>query len=176
MVPLNERIAVYPGTFDPLTNGHVSLTRRACEIFETVILAVAGDTGKSELFTVDERVALAKAVFKDSPQVKVMAFNGLTVEFAAACGAKVLIRGLRAISDFDYELQLALLNRKLRHDVQTMFLMTDYQWLYVSSTIVKAAARLNGNVKGLVPEPVRKSLLEKYGYPYEPLGDDERGD
>ena len=176
MVSLSERIAVYPGTFDPLTNGHVSLTRRACEIFETVILAVAGDTGKTTLFSVEERVAMAQEVFKDNPRVKVMPFTGLTVEFAVSCRAKALIRGLRAISDFDYELQLALLNRKLQNDIQTMFLMTDYQWLFVSSTIVKTAARLNGNVTGLVPEPVRKCLMEKYGHPFEPLADDERGD
>ncbi len=176
MVSATERIAVYPGTFDPLTNGHVSLTRRACELFDTVILAVAEDASKKTLFTVEERVAMAEKVFSDNPQVKVMAFNGLTVDFAVSCGTNILIRGLRAISDFEYELQLALLNRKLQNKVQTMFLMTDYQWLYVSSTIVKTAARLNGNIKGLVPELVRKGLMEKYGHPYVPMQESEWGD
>ncbi len=176
MDPATERVAIYPGTFDPLTNGHVSLARRACEVFDTVILGVAEDNAKKTLFNVDERVAMAKAVFSDNPRIRIMAFNGLTVDFAVACGSKILIRGLRAISDFDYELQIALLNRKLQNAVQTMFLMTDYQWLYVSSTMVKTAARLNGNIRGLVPEPVRKCLMEKYGHPYEAPPEGERGD
>lgn len=168
MGSLSERIAVYPGTFDPLTHGHVSLTRRACGLFDTVIFAVAEETGKNTLFTIEERVSMAEEVFKDRPNVRVAAFTGLTVDFARTCGSSVLIRGMRAISDFDYEMQIALLNRKLCHDVETLFLMTDAKWLFISSTSIKTAARLGGNIEGLVPEPVRKRLMEKFGHPYVP--------
>lgn len=172
MGPLSERIAVYPGTFDPLTHGHVSLTRRACGLFDKVILAVAEETGKNTLFTVEERVSMAEEVFRDRANVRVTAFSGLTVDFARACGSSVLIRGMRAISDFDYEMQIALLNRKLCRDVETLFLMTDAKWLFISSTSIKTAARLGGNIEGLVPEPVRKRLMEKFGYPYVPAQDE----
>lgn len=171
MDSLNERIAVYPGTFDPLTYGHVSLTRRACKLFDKVIFAVAEETGKDTLFTIEERVAMAVEVFRDRPNVEVRSFNGLTVDFAVSCGSGVLVRGMRAISDFDYEMQIALLNRRLCQDVETLFLMTDARWLFISSTSIKTAARLNGNITGLVPEPVRKCLLEKFGYPYIPHAD-----
>ena len=168
MGSLSERIAVYPGTFDPLTFGHVSLTRRACDLFDTVIFAVAEETGKNTLFTIDERVEMAQEVFMDRRNVQVAAFTGLTVDFARACGAHVLLRGMRAISDFDYEMQIALLNRKLANDVETLFLMTDARWLFISSSSIKTAARLNGNIQGLVPEPVRKRLMEKFGHEYVP--------
>lgn len=171
MGTLSERIAVYPGTFDPLTHGHVSLTRRACGLFDTVVFAVAEETGKDTLFTVEERVSMAEEVFHDRPNVRVASFSGLTVDFARACGSSVLIRGMRAISDFDYEMQIALLNRKLCSDVETLFLMTDARWLFISSSSIKTAARLGGNIEGLVPEPVRKRLLEKFGYPYVPARD-----
>ncbi len=166
MVPLSERVAVYPGTFDPLTNGHVSLARRACEIFDVVVFAVANDTPKTPLFNTEERVAMAREVFADQEKVQVEAFSGLLVDYAEQRGARVILRGLRAVSDFEYEFQLALLNRKMKRDIQTLFLMTDYQWLYISSTIVKAAARLGGDIKGLVPDPVYRRLREKFGFPY----------
>jgi len=168
MDSLSGRIAVYPGTFDPLTFGHVSLTRRACGIFDTVVFAVAEETGKNTLFSTEERLQMAKEVFADRPEVHVMTFSGLTVNFARQCGSNVLLRGLRAVSDFDYELQLALLNRKLDPGVETMFLMTDARWLFISSSSVKSAARLDGNIEGLVPESVRKRLMEKFGHPFIP--------
>lgn len=171
MGSLSERIAVYPGTFDPLTFGHVSLTRRACSLFDTVIFAVAEETGKNTLFTIDERVDMAQEVFKDRSNVRVLAFTGLTVDFARTCGSHVLLRGMRAISDFDYEMQIALLNRKLAEDVETLFLMTDARWLFISSSSIKTAARLNGNIQGLVPETVRKRLMEKFGHEYLPPQD-----
>lgn len=161
-----ERIAVYPGTFDPMTMGHVSLIRRGCEIFDRVIVAVANDTPKSPLFSITERVAMAEEVFKDEPQVTVEPFSGLLVEYAERRGCHVILRGLRAVSDFEYEFQLALMNRKLKKHIQTVFLMTDYQWLYISSTIVKAAGKLGGDIKGLVPDNVYRKMREKYGYPY----------
>ena len=166
MVHLDERVAVYPGTFDPLTNGHVSLARRACEIFDVVVVAVANDSPKAPLFSIEERVGMAKEVFSDQSKVQVEAFSGLLVDYAEQRGAKVILRGLRAVSDFEYEFQLALLNRKMKRDIQTLFLMTDYQWLYISSTIVKAAARLGGVIKGLVPDSVYRRLREKFGFPY----------
>lgn len=161
-----ERVAVYPGTFDPMTMGHVSLIKRGCEIFDRVIVAVANDTPKSPLFSITERVAMAEEVFKDTPQVTVEPFSGLLVEYAERRGAHVVLRGLRAVSDFEYEFQLALMNRKLKKHIQTIFLMTDYQWLYISSTIIKAAGKLGGDIKGLVPDNVYRKLREKYGYPY----------
>ncbi len=162
-------VAIYPGTFDPLTSGHVSLIRRACEIFDTVVVAVANDTPKSPLFTIEERVNMAKEVFIDHPNVIVEPFSGLLVDYVDRRGAKVILRGLRAVSDFEYEFQLALMNRKLNRHVQTIFLMTDYQWLFISSTIIKAAAKLGGDIRELVPDSVYNKLREKYGYPY-PLG------
>ncbi len=166
----NERSAVYPGTFDPLTNGHVSLIRRGCEIFGNVIVAVANDTPKNPLFTIEERVRMAQDVFSDQPKVRVEPFSGLLVDYVERMGCKVILRGLRAVSDFEYEFQMALMNRKLKRHIQTVFLMTDYQWLFTSSTIVKSAAALGGEVRGLVPDPVYRALREKYGYPY-PLND-----
>lgn len=171
MASLSGRIAVYPGTFDPLTYGHVSLTRRACMLFDSVIFAVAEETGKQTLFTLEERVAMAEEEFRENEKVKVCSFSGLTVDFARACGASVLLRGMRAISDFDYEMQIALLNRKLCRDVETLFLMTDARWLFISSSSIKTAARLGGNIEGLVPEPARRRLLEKFGFAYTPLAE-----
>lgn len=175
MDSLSGRIAVYPGTFDPLTFGHVSLTRRACGMFDTVIFAVAEETGKDTLFSSEERLEMAREVFRDRPNVHVMVFSGLTVNFARQCGSRVLLRGMRAVSDFDYELQLALLNRKLDPGVETIFLMTDARWLFISSSSIKSAARLNGNIEGMVPEVVRERLLKKFGHPFVPAktsGDD----
>lgn len=168
MDTLDSRIAVYPGTFDPLTNGHVSLARRACDIFDTVIVAVAHDTSKKTLFSLEERVAIARETFADQPKVQVESFSGLTVDFAGERGARVLLRGLRAVSDFEYEFQLALLNRKMKREIQTLFLMTDYQWLFISSSIIKSAASLGGDIKGLVPPASFKRLREIYGYSYSP--------
>ena len=162
----NGKVAIYPGTFDPLTMGHVSLIKRGCQIFDTVIVAVAYDTSKKPLFSIDERVEMARQVFLNNPQVVVDSFSGLLVDYVDSLNATVILRGLRAVSDFEYEFQLALMNRKMKRHIQTLFLMTDYQWLYISSTIVKAAASLGGDIKGLVPDHVYKCLREKYGLPY----------
>ena len=156
------RIALYPGTFDPLTNGHLSLIRRGCEVFDQIIVAVADNTPKFPLFSLEERVEMASEALRHESNVLVEPFSGLTVEYAAKRGVCALLRGLRAVSDFEYEFQLALMNRRLQRHIQTVFMMTDYQWLFTSSTIVKAAASHGADVKGLVPENVRIRLLEKY--------------
>lgn len=159
------KTALYPGTFDPLTNGHASLVRRGCKVFEHVIVAVASDTQKQTLFSLDERLELAREAFRGNPRVSVESFAGLTVDFAKKKGVSAILRGLRAVSDFEYEFQLALMNRRLQHDIQTVFLMTDYQWLYISSTIIKAVASQCGDIKGLVPENVRAALAAKFSCP-----------
>lgn len=158
------KLAVYPGTFDPLTMGHVSLIKRGQQIFDNVLVAVAADTSKTPLFSLDDRVAMAREVFKDKPAITVEPFTGLLVDYAAEHEADVILRGMRAVSDFEYEFQLALMNRRLKRSIQTVFLMTDYQWLYISSTIVKAAASLGGDIKGLVPDVVYRRLRQVYGY------------
>ncbi len=155
-------VAVYPGTFDPLTNGHLSLIRRASKLFSSIIVAVADNTPKAPLFSHEERVKMAMEAVTDIEGVTVEPFSGLLVDYVAQRGTSVIVRGLRAVSDFEYEFQLALMNRKLRREIQTVFLMTDYQWLYISSTIVKAAASHGGDVQDLVPNNVWQALRSKY--------------
>lgn len=156
------KTALYPGTFDPVTNGHVSLIRRGRKIFDRIIVGVAKSTPKHPLFSLEERVALIQEVFQNEHGVEVEAFDGLTVDFARKINACALLRGLRAVSDFDYEFQIALMNRRLCRDVETVFMMTNYQWLYISSTIIKAVASQGGDINGLVPDNVRLALEEKY--------------
>jgi pantetheine-phosphate adenylyltransferase len=158
-----QRIAVYPGTFDPLTNGHLSLIRRGRSLFDQIVVAVAAQTAKEPLFSLEERVLMAREALGDSdPGIVVESFDGLLVDYVVNRGSHILLRGLRAVSDFEYEFQLALMNRRLRHEIQTVFLMTDYQWLYISSTIVKATASLGGNIHGLVPGCVERCLQQKF--------------
>jgi len=158
----NKSIAIYPGTFDPLTNGHISIVRRALDIFDKVILAIAIDTPKTPLFSLEERVEMAKTVFENKPRVIVESFSGLLVDYVEKKGAKVILRGLRAISDFEYEFQMALMNRRLKRDVHTLFMMTDYKWLFTSSSIIKETVNAGGDVQGLVPEPVWLKLKERF--------------
>jgi pantetheine-phosphate adenylyltransferase len=159
---MNEKIAVYPGSFDPITNGHVNLVERALEVFDKLIVAVAHNPNKSSLFSVEERLEMIQAALKNDPRVTVGSFEGLLVEFAENQGARVIIRGLRALSDFEYEFQMTLMNRKLNRKVDTMFLMTGFKWFYTSSRIIKEAASLGGSVRGLVPEIVHQKLKEKF--------------
>ena len=159
---MNERIAVYPGSFDPITNGHVNLVERALEVFDKLIVAVAHNPNKSSLFSVEERMEMIQAALKNDPRVTVGSFEGLLVDFAEKQGARVIIRGLRALSDFEYEFQMTLMNRKLNRKVDTMFLMTGFKWFYTSSRIIKEAASLGGSVRGLVPEIVHLKLKEKF--------------
>ncbi|NJB66632.1 pantetheine-phosphate adenylyltransferase [Desulfobaculum xiamenense] len=157
-----EVIAVYPGTFDPLTNGHVSLVKRGLTIFDRVVVAVAQDTGKNSLFSFDERVEMARTVFADTPRVDVEGFTGLLVNYVMRRGASVILRGLRAVSDFEYEFQMALMNRRLARTIQTVFLMTDYKWMYISSSIIRQAASLDGNIQGLVPNLIVPRVYAKF--------------
>ncbi len=161
----NKKIGVYAGTFDPFTYGHASIVRRALSMFDTIIIAVAKETNKQTLFELEKRVELTRASFPNQDRVIVLPFDGLLVNFAVQQNACALIRGLRAVSDFEYELQLALMNRKLCPQVETIFLMASFQWMYISSTIIKSAASLGGNVNGLVPAPVLEALREKYNHP-----------
>ncbi len=160
---MNNHTAIYPGTFDPMTFGHMSLIKRGLDLFDHIIVAVAKNSAKNPLFTIDERVALAQEVFKDEPRVTVEPFYGLLVKYVEDRGCNAILRGLRAVSDFEYEFQMALMNRRLNRGIQTVFLMTDYRWLYISSTIVKEAARFGGDIRGVVPDVVYFKMMEKYG-------------
>jgi pantetheine-phosphate adenylyltransferase len=159
---MNGRTAIYPGTFDPMTNGHMSIIKRGLEIFDKLIIAILYNPNKKPLFTIDERIAMINEVLKDTPNVEVDTFDGLLVDYALLKKSNVILRGLRALSDFEYEFQMALMNRKLRREVQSIFLMTDYKWFYTSSTIVKEAASLGGDINGLVPDIVEQKLKEKF--------------
>jgi len=157
------RTAVYPGSFDPLTNGHVDVIERALGIFDQLIVAVAANPDKRKpLFSVEERMALIADALKGRERVEVASFTGLTVEYARTRGANTLVKGLRAYSDFDAELQQALMNRKLAPDIHTVFLMSSFAHIYVSSSILKDIASYGGNVSDLVPAAVAKALKEKY--------------
>ncbi len=158
-------IAVYPGTFDPMTMGHRSLVRRAQNVFDRIIVAVAEQTPKQTLFTLDERVEMIREVFAADSGVTVEPFHGLLIDYVRSTGARVILRGMRAVSDFDHEFQMALMNRRLDKDIESIFLMTDFKWLYISSTIVKEVAKARGDYEGLVPEPVMRRLKERFGPP-----------
>lgn len=157
------KVAVYPGSFDPITNGHLSLIRRGLQIFDKLVVAVAINPGKNPLFTVEERVEMIRLAMGETPNLEVDTFEGLTVEYVRNKGTNVILRGLRAMSDFEYEFQLALMNRRLDRSIQSLFLMTDYKWFYTSSTIIKEAASLGGDIRGLVPKIVCERVKEKFG-------------
>lgn len=156
------RVAIYPGTFDPITNGHISLVQRAVNLFDDLIVAVAANAGKDPLFTLEERYNLVDESLKDMADARVIKFDGLLADLAQKHDACAIIRGLRAISDFEYEFQMALMNRKMARSVETVFLMPALSWVYLSSTIVKDVALNNGDVSTLVPGPVEKALMAKY--------------
>ncbi len=157
-----KKIAIYPGTFDPITNGHVDLIERGLRIFDEIIVAVAKNPKKAPLFTVEKRVKMASEAVKGLGNVKVEPFDGLLMDYAKKKGAGAVIRGLRAVSDFEYELQMALMNRRLVSEVETVFMMPSEEYSYLTSSIVKEVASLKGTVKGLVPEAVEKELRKKF--------------
>ncbi len=156
-------IAIYPGSFDPITNGHLDLIQRALKIFDHIIVAVASNALKQSLFTIPERMEMIRESLKDHPQVTIDSFEGLLVSYAKRQKARAVLRGLRAVTDFEYEFQLAMMNRRLEPEVETVFLMTGLRWVFLSSSILKEAAALGGNIEGMVPENVIAKLREKFG-------------
>ncbi len=156
-------LAVYPGSFDPITNGHIDIVERSLKVFDRIIIAIALNQAKAGLFSLEERTELIRDVFAGNPRVEVESFDGLLVNYLQRRNANAVVRGLRAVSDFEYEFQMANMNRKLLPTAETFFLMTGADYFYVSSRLVKEVASLGGCVAGLVPETVRRRLLEKVG-------------
>jgi pantetheine-phosphate adenylyltransferase len=159
---MNDRIALYPGSFDPLTNGHLDILARARRLADRVVVAILENDTKTPLFSVEERMEMIREIVADDRTISVRSFNGLLVEVAKETGATLIVRGLRAVSDYEYELQMALMNRRLASDVETVFLMAKEEFSYVSSRLVKEVARLGADVRGLVPETVRRRLAGKF--------------
>ncbi len=157
-----KKIAVYPGTFDPITNGHCDVVWRGLKLFDEIIVAIAKNGSKDPLFTVEERLEMVRKTFEDAPNIEVDSFDGLLVDYVVHRGADTILRGLRAVSDFEYEFQLGLMNRKLNKNVQTVFLMTGLRWIFISSSIIKEAARFGGNTQGMVPDIVHEKLKERF--------------
>ncbi|MFN7947807.1 MAG: pantetheine-phosphate adenylyltransferase [Blastocatellia bacterium] len=158
------RRAIYPGTFDPVTNGHLDIIERACRLFDEVIVAILINPGKNPMFTLDERIAILNEVLNSRfPQVQVDTFDGLLVDYAARHQAHAVVRGIRAISDYEYELQMALMNRRLNPSVETVFMMSHEDYSYVSSRLIKEVFILGGSVDGLVPELVIERMRAKLG-------------
>ena len=155
------KLAIYPGTFDPVTNGHLDILKRAASVFETVYIAVAQNMHKNPLFTTEERIAMIQNCTSHYPNVKIDHFKGLAVEYAQKVGASVIIRGLRAISDFDYEFQMALMNRHMNDNIDTVFFMPHEDYTYLSSSTVREIVRFGGNVSEFVPEIVKNELIRK---------------
>jgi pantetheine-phosphate adenylyltransferase len=154
-------LAIYPGTFDPLTNGHVDIIERGARLFDRIIVAILVNAEKAPLFTTTERVEIARAVFKDRKNVEVDTFDGLLVDYVARRNADVIVRGLRAISDYEFEFQMALMNRRLNAKIETIFMMPAEQYTYISSRLIKEVFALGGQVHGLVPDQVEAHLREK---------------
>lgn len=157
------KTAIYPGTFDPITNGHLDILQRAVNLFDKVIVAITDNPAKKPLFSVDERIVMIQKVTGSMDNVKVESFEGLLMNYASNKEAHVIVRGLRAITDFEYEFQMALMNRKLAEDIVTLFLMPNEKYTYLNSTIVKEVAKFGGDVSAFVPAEVQKDLTEKLG-------------
>lgn len=158
---MSEITALFPGTFDPYTNGHLDLTRRAARLFDRVVVAVARSTAKGTLFPIEERVDMIRNACRTLKRVEVVSFDDLVVDCAARVGAQVMIRGIRAVSDFEFEFQMALMNRRLSSRIEVAFLMPSQQYTYLNSTLVKEVARLGGKIRGLVPRHVEDALRKK---------------
>lgn len=157
-----KQVAICPGSFDPITYGHLDIIRRGAKVFDHVIVAVFNNQSKSPLFDVEERLELLKEVTKDIDNVSVDSCEGLLMDYAKDKGAQAIIRGLRAVSDFEYEMQITSMNRKLNEEIETFFMMTNNQYSFLSSSIVKEVAKYRANISDLVPPPVEKALQDKF--------------
>lgn len=159
-----SRIAIYPGSFDPVTNGHIDIAKRGLKLFDRIIVAILYNPGKKSLFTIEERLEMLDESMSEIDQIEFDTFDGLLVDYAHQRKACAILRGMRAVSDFEYEFQLALMNRKLKRQVETVFLMTGLRWIFTSSSIIKEAARFGGDVSDMVPPKVNARLKAKYGF------------
>ena len=155
------RIAVYPGSFDPITNGHLDIIQRSARLYDKLIVGVLNNASKTPVFSADERKAMIEEVTKDIPNVSCDIFSGLLVDFAKQNGASVIVKGVRTVADFEYEFQMALLNKALNPEYETMFMMTNTKYSYISSSMVKEVAKYNGNLEGLVPQSVISKIKDK---------------
>jgi pantetheine-phosphate adenylyltransferase len=155
-------VCIYPGSFDPITNGHMNLIERALHIFDKVIIAVANNPDKDPLFTTEEKKEMIQAAVENNPRVIVDSFDGLLVDYARSKGVHVILRGLRAMSDFEYEFQMTFMNRKLDREIDTIFMMTGLRWFYVNSRIIKSAVKAGASIKGLVPDIVCERLEKRF--------------
>lgn len=160
---LMQRIAIYPGSFDPVTNGHLDIIERGLSLFDKIIVAILYNPAKKSLFSVEERIEMLQTSTANLTGVEIDCFNGLLVDYADHKNAHAILRGMRAVSDFEYEFQLALMNRRLNREVQTVFLMTGLRWIFTSSSIIKEAASFGGDISDMVPEIVENRLREKFG-------------
>ncbi len=159
-----QRIAIYPGSFDPVTNGHLDIVERGLKLFDKIIVTILHNPTKEALFSIKERVELLEACLGKKTGVEIDTYNGLLVDYAAKRKAHAILRGMRAVSDFEHEFQMALMNRRLNREVQTVFLMTGLRWIFTSSSIIKEAAQFGGNIDGMVPAAVQKKLKEKFNF------------
>lgn len=158
-----QRIAIYPGSFDPVTNGHLDIITRGLTLFDKIIVAILENPAKNALFTVPERMdMLQKTLKKFNGRIEIASDDGLVVDYANKRNAHAILRGMRAVSDFEYEFQMALMNRRLNREIQTVFLMTGLRWIFTSSSIIKEAARFGGNIDGMVPAYVKRKIMRKY--------------
>jgi len=158
-----ERIAIYPGSFDPVTNGHLDILKRGLKLFDKIIVTILHNPAKTTLFSLPERMELLETCLKAYPNIEIAAYDGLLVDFAESRKAQAILRGMRAVSDFEYEFQLALMNRKLKREIETVFLMTGLRWIFTSSSIIKEAAQFGGEIEDMVPPEVNRMLKKKLG-------------
>jgi pantetheine-phosphate adenylyltransferase len=157
-----NKVAIYPGSFDPITNGHVDLIKRGLRMFDEIVVLIAYNPNKIYLFSIEERMEMIREVFSDIKEVKVDCHSGLLVDYLKISGVNIILRGMRALSDFEYEFQMALMNRRQTKKIETVFLMSGFKWFYTSSKLIKEVVSLGGTVKGLVPDNVNQRLMQKY--------------
>ena len=160
---LKPKIAIYPGSFDPVTNGHLDIIERGLTLFDRIIVAIMHNPAKTFCFSIEERMEMLRISTNEFSGIEIDTFDGLTVDYAAKRKANAILRGMRAVSDFEYEFQLALMNRRLNRNIQTVFLMTGLRWIFTSSSIIKEAGRFGGDITDMVPPVVHRKLKEKFG-------------